>query len=136
MKGMIFMTMIPRKYYLDDFFDELVSSNRKDIMKCDIYEIDNIYNIEVDVPGFDKKDIKLECKDGYLIINIKKEDTEEDNNKNYIRRERIYGEYTRSFYLGEIDVDNIKAKFNNGILHVTIPKLEKQDTKRIIDIMD
>ena len=130
------MTMIPRKYYLDDFFDELVSSNRKDIMRCDIYEIDNIYNIEVDVPGFDKKDIKLECKDGYLTINVKKEEQEEDNNKNYIRRERIYGEYTRSFYLGEIDVDNIQAKFNNGILHITIPKLEKQDNKKIIDIMD
>jgi len=130
------MAMIPRKYYLEDFFDELVSSNRKDIMKCDIYEIDNIYNIEVDVPGYDKKDIRLECKDGYLTINVKKEETEEDNNKNYIRRERVCGEYTRSFYLGEIDVDNIQAKFNNGILHITIPKFEKQDSKRIIDIMD
>ena len=130
------MTMIPRKYYLDDFFDELVSSKGKDVMKCDIYEVDNIYNIEIDVPGFDKKDIKIECKDGYLTVNIKKEEKEEEKNKNYIRKERIYGEYTRSFYLGELDTDKIEAKFNNGILYITVPKLEKQDNKRIIEIMD
>lgn len=130
------MTMIPRKYYLDDFFDELVNSKGKDVMKCDIYEVNNIYNIELDVPGFDKKDIKIECKNGYLTINVKKEEIEDDNNKNYIRRERIYGEYTRSFYLGELDTDKIKAKFNNGILYITVPKLEKNDNKKVIEIMD
>ena len=97
------MTMIPRKYYLDDFFDELVNSKGRDNMKCDIYEENNIYHIEVEAPGFEKKDIKIECKDGYLTINVKKEETEEEKNKNYIKRERIYGEYTRTFYLGEID---------------------------------
>ena len=130
------MSMIPRKYYLDDFFDEIVNSKGKDVMKCDIYEVDNIYNIEIDVPGFDKKDIKIESKDGYLTVNVKKEEKDEENNKNYIRRERIYGEYTRSFYLGELDTDKIEAKFNNGILYITVPKLEKQDNKRIIEIKD
>ena len=128
--------MIPKKYYLDDFFDELVISKSKDILKCDIYEVDNIYNIEIDAPGYDKKDIHLECKDGYLIINVKKEQNEDEGIKKYIKRERIYGVYTRTFYLGEIDVDNIEAKFNNGILHITVPKLEKHDNKKIIDIMD
>lgn len=130
------MNMIPRKYYLDDFFDELVNSKGKDIMKCDIYEVDNIYNIDVEVPGFEKKDIKIECKEGYLTINVKKEDSKEENNKNYIRRERVYGEYTRTFYLGDIDLDKIEATFNNGILHIIVPKLEKQDNKRIIEIID
>ena len=130
------MAMIPRKYYLDDFFDELVSSNRKDIMKCDIYEIDNIYNIEVDVPGFDKKDIKIECKKGYLTVTAKRTIAEDNSDKNYIRKERSYGEYTRTFYLGEIDTNSIEAKFNNGTLSITVPTVEKQDNKTIIEISE
>lgn len=130
------MNIIPRKYYLDDFFDDFVSSKGKDIMKCDIYELEGVYNIDLDVPGFDKKDIKIECKDGYLTISVKKEDTQESNNKNYIRKERFYGEYSRTFYLGEMDVEKIDAKFNNGTLHITIPKEEKQNNKRIIEIGD
>ena len=60
------MNIIPRKYYLDDFFDDFVSSKGKDIMKCDIYENNGIYNIEIDVPGLDKKDINIECKDYFM----------------------------------------------------------------------
>ena len=129
------MNIIPRKYYLDDFFDDFVNSKGKDIMKCDIYEVDGIYNIEIDVPGFDKKDINIECKDGYLTVNVKKEQSEESDTKNYIRKERFYGEYTRSFYLGDLDTDRIEAKFNNGTLHITVPKEEKQDNKKIIEII-
>lgn len=130
------MNIIPRKYYLDDFFDDFVSSKGKDIMKCDIYENNGIYNIEIDVPGFDKKDINIECKDGYLTVSVKKEEKQESDNKNYIRKERFYGEYTRTFYLGELDTDKIEAKFNNGTLHITVPKEEKQINKRIIEIID
>ena len=130
------MNIIPRKYYLDEILDDFVSSKGKDIMRCDIYEVDNIYNIEIDVPGFDKNDINIECKDGYLTVNVKKESKDEENTKNYIRKERVYGEYTRSFYLGELDTDRIEAKINNGTLHITVPKLEKQDNKKIIEIMD
>ena len=68
--------MLPRKFYLDDFFDDFVAS-KDNFMKCDIYEKDGIYNIELDVPGFDKKDIKIECKDNYLTITAKKERTDE-----------------------------------------------------------
>lgn len=130
------MNIIPRKYYLDDFFDDFVNSKGKDIMKCDIYEDKGIYNIEIDVPGFDKRDINIECKDGYLTVSVKKEEKQESDNKNYIRKERFYGEYTRSFYLGELDTERIKAKFNNGTLHITVPKEEKQDNKRVIEISD
>lgn len=129
------MNIIPRKYYLDEFFDDFVNSKGKDIMKCDIYEVDGIYNIEIDVPGFDKKDINIECKDGYLTVNVKKEQSEESDTKNYIRKERFYGEYTRSFYLGDLDTDRIEAKFNNGTLHITVPKEEKQENKKIIEII-
>ncbi|MBQ3021549.1 MAG: Hsp20/alpha crystallin family protein [Bacilli bacterium] len=127
--------MLPRKFYLDDFFDDFVTS-KDSFMKCDIYEKDGIYNIELDVPGFDKNDIKIECKDNYLTVTAKREKKEESNEKNYIRKERSYGEYTRSFYLGDIDTNLVNAKFNNGTLCITIPKEEKQNNKTIIEIDD
>lgn len=128
------MSLIPRQYYLDDFFEDFVTHKDNSMMKCDIYEKDGNYNIEVDLPGFDKKDIKLECKNGYLSITAKREKKEESSNKTYIKKERSYGEYTRTFYLGEIDTNSIEAKFNNGTLCITVPKEEKQDNKTIIEI--
>ena len=84
---------------------------------------------------FDKKDIKIECNDGYLTISAEKEETEEnDENKKYIRRERIYGKYQRTFSFGDIEEDAIKAEFQNGMLKITIPKAEVKDTKKIINI--
>ena len=130
------MNIIPRKYYLDEILEDFVSSKGKDIMKCDIYENNGIYNIEIDVPGFDKKDINIECKDGYLTVNVKKDEKQESDTKNYIRKERFYGEYTRSFYLGELDTERIQAKFNNGTLYITVPKEEKQVNKRVIEISE
>ena len=72
------MNLIPRKYYLDDIFDNFLSVPEESNMKCDIYEKDGIYHIEMDIPGFDKKDIKVECDKGYTKIKIifaVKEDT-------------------------------------------------------------
>ena len=92
------MSLIPRKYYLEDFFDDFVTRSDNSMMKCDIYEVDGNYKIELDVPGFDKKDIKIECKKGYLTITAKRTFEEDNSTKNYIRKERSYGEYTRSFY--------------------------------------
>ena len=130
------MSLIPRKYYLEDFFDDFVTRSDNSMMKCDIYEKDGNYKIELDVPGFDKKDIKIECKNGYLTITAKRTLEEDSSTKNYIRKERSYGEYTRSFYLGDVDTNNIEAKFNNGTLLITVPTLEKQDSKTVIEISD
>ena len=130
------MSLMPRKYYLEDFFDDFVSQRDNSIMKCDIYEKDGNYKIELDVPGFDKKDIKIECKKGYLTITAKREFKEENSDKNYIRKERSYGEYTRSFYLGDIDASKIEAKFNNGTLMISVPQIEKQDNNTIIEISE
>ena len=128
------MDLIPRNYFLDDFFDDFVSTKGNDMMKCDIYEKDGLYNIEMDVPGFDKKDITIECKDGYLTVSAKKESDEKTEDKNYIRKERKYGSFSRSFSIGELDADKIQAKFNNGTLCISIPKEEKQDNKKVIEI--
>ena len=129
------MNIIPRSFFfdddLDDFFKPVV---RKNDVKCDIYEEDGMYHVEMDVPGYDKKDIKLEVKDGYLTVSASKEKEEKENKKNYIRKERTYGSFSRSFALGDVDIDNIDAKFENGILNITVPKEEKVETKKTIEI--
>ena len=128
------MDLNPRKYYLDDIFDDFVTSKREQGLKCDIYEKEGVYHIEMDIPGFDKKDISMEVKDGYLVISASKEDNVNEDEKNYIRRERVYGKYERSFYLGDLDEERIEAEFANGVLKVTIPKKEKVENKKTIEI--
>ena len=128
------MNIIPRKFYLDDLFDNFLEgdSNR---MKCDIYEKDNNYVIEMDIPGFSKDDIKIECNNGNLVVTAEKAKTdEESDDKKYIRRERVYGKYTRSFYLGEVDEESIEASFVDGILKLSIPKIQEKETKKFIEI--
>ena len=105
-------------------------------MKCDIYEKDNTYHVEMDLPGFKKEEIKVECNKGNLVITAEKsENTEDkDEDKKYLRRERVYGKYSRSFYLGDIKEDAIEAKFDNGTLSISIPKIDENENKRLIDI--
>ena len=103
-------------------------------MKCDIYEKEDVYHIELDVPGFGKEDINVEVKDGYLTVRAKKEKEETEEEKNYIRRERSYGEYTRSFNLGDADEEKVNAKFENGILLITVPKKDESLSKKTIEI--
>lgn len=128
------MNLIPRKYYLDDFFDNFLTVPEESNMKCDIYEKDEKYHIEMDIPGFDKKDIQVECNKGYLTITAEKEQEEKDEQKKYIRRERVYGKYKREFYLGDVQMDNIDAEFKDGILKITVPRKEEVDTKTSIEI--
>ena len=127
------MNIIPKSFYLDDIFDNF-DSTRNNNMRCDIYEKDGDYHIEIDIPGFDKKDIKVECDNGYLTVTAKKEEEVEDKTKNYIRRERSYGKYQRSFYIGDMDSNEIKAKFKHGMLKIIVPKVETKETKRHIEI--
>ena len=107
-------------------------------MKCDIYEKDNTYYLEMDIPGFDKSDINIEIDDNdYLTITAEKssDKEEKDEGKNYIRKERNYGKYQRSFYVGDIDKEGIDANFENGILKVTMPKKEEvKSPKQTIEI--
>ena len=126
------MNLIPRNFYLDDIFDDFRSTNNK--MKCDIYEKGGDYHIEMDIPGFDKDDIKIESKDGYITIRAEKSHEENDEEKNYIRRERTYGSYERSFYLGNFNDNEVNAEFKNGILKITVPKKEQNDDKKYIEI--
>jgi len=130
------MSLLPGKFYLDDFFDDFapVRSMGKFDMKCDIYEKGGNVHIELDAPGFNKEDIKLDVDDGILTIEATKDEEKEDEEKNYYRKERVYGTFKRQFNVGNVDEDKINAKFENGVLKITLPKDEKKETKKSIEI--
>lgn len=128
------MMMIPRRRnefdLFDDFFggDDFFSRRESTIMKTDIKEKSDKYIIEMDLPGYEKENINLSLKDGYLEISAKVE-REENNEENerFVHKERFYGHCSRSFYVGEqITEEDIHAEFKNGILKVSIPKKEKK----------
>ncbi len=126
------MNLITRDPLFGSLFDNInefkLSNN---MMKSDIYEKDGKYVIEADIPGFKKEDVSIDYDDGYITITAKQEEVIEDNT-NYIRRERHYGETTRSYYVGDINEKEINAKFENGTLKVTFPKEEiKSSVKQI-----
>ena len=117
-------------FFRDDFFDRKDRMNYN-LMKTDIREDDKSYLLEVDLPGYSKDDIKIDITDGYLTINAKVEKEDNDEKKNYVRRERFTGEVSRSFYVGEeIKEDEVKASFKNGILTLEVPKLSLEDKKK------
>ena len=100
------------------------------IMKTDVREHETGYEIAVDLPGFKKDEIKLELKDGYLTVSAAKglEENEKDKKTGkYIRRERYSGSMSRSYFVGEdMKQEDIKAKFEDGVLNITLPKKELQ----------
>ena len=105
--------------------------------RTDVREVENAYILEAELPGFSKEDIKAEIKDGYLTISAehRSEKDKKDENSNYIRRERTYGSYTRTFDLSGIKSDGISASYKDGILSLTLPKEEvKVDTGRSLEI--
>ena len=126
------MKLIPRNYFLDDVFEDFNSNNNS--MKCDVYEKDDAYNMEVDVPGFKKEDINIDVDNGYLTVKASKHFDETDKGKNYICRERRYGKFERSFYLGDLKTDDVEASFENGTLKIKVPKVEESKDKKRIEI--
>ena len=131
------MSLLPGKFYLDDFFDDfaLPKMPKMELMKTDVYEKGGIIHVEMDVPGFDKNDIKIDVEDGILTIEAEKEESSEDKeDKNYYRRERTYGSFKRQFNVGNVKETEIDAKFNNGVLKISFPKEEKKETKKFIEI--
>ncbi len=104
-------------------------------IRTDIREKDGAYILEAELPGFDKNDIDIEIEDGCLTIsaNQKYEHDEKDDNGNFIVRERKVGSFKRTYDTTGIDVDNLKATFENGILTLTMPKLAeiKPEVRRL-----
>jgi HSP20 family molecular chaperone IbpA len=120
----------------DDFFDDFTrparsaarySSPTTSVMKTDIREHENGFELDIDLPGYKKEDVKAQLKDGYLTISAesKQDNDEKDEKGKFIRRERYYGTCSRSFYVGEaLTEEDIKAKFEDGILKISVPKKE------------
>lgn len=127
------MNLIPRSFLLDDFFGD-VSKIKIHDMKCDIYEENNNYVVEMDVPGYSKDEIDIEVNRGYLTISLSRTSEDEVSDKNYIRKERVYGTTKREFYVGDVDEEGVKASFYEGVLKVIVPKREEASVKRKIEI--
>ena len=112
----------------NEFFGKknpLYGKHAKNMMKTDVRETDNSYEVDIDLPGFKKDEISVELKDGYLTINAAKglDKDQKDKNGSYIRRERYAGSMTRSFFVGNgITKEEVHAKYENGILMLSLPK--------------
>lgn len=139
--------MIPRRKNEFDLWDDMFgidpffSEEGSKVMKTDIKEKKDEYMLTIDLPGYDKKDIKVSIDDGYLNINAKtNSDKENKEEGKFVRKERYFGECSRSFYIGEnIKEEDIKASFKNGILKLEIPKKEEKKEvpeKKYIQIED
>ncbi|MCR5055072.1 MAG: Hsp20/alpha crystallin family protein [Lachnospiraceae bacterium] len=134
--------------FIDDFFDDFSRPANPmhglhtpaAIMKTDVRETEKGYELDIDLPGYKKEDIQAELKDGNLTISatMKQDNDEKDKEGNYIRRERFYGNCSRTFYVGEdIEQGDISAKFEDGILRVSVPKKDPKpqvEEKKLIAI--
>ena len=135
----------------DDFFsdpfgmmvpqgrDPLYGKHGKNLMKTDVRETENSYELDIDLPGFKKDEVNVELKNGYLTIQAAKglDKEEQDKKGKYIRQERYAGAMSRSFYVGEdVKQEDVKAKYENGILKLSIPKTpeKKAEEKKTIAI--
>ena len=120
---------------------KLYGHNAKNVMKTDIKELKDGYELEIDLPGFTKDEVSAELKDGYLTISAAKgldQDEQEKETGKYIRRERYAGACQRSFYVGEaVTEQDIKAEFKHGMLKLFVPKKEAKpavETKKYVTI--
>ena len=141
---MLTLPLLYKERFFDDFFDDtknaLKAMPSTNLMKTDIIENENGYELDIELPGYAKEDIKGELKDGYLTVSAAKSESNDkkDDEGKYIRKERYYGSCSRSFYVGDaITEEDIKAKFENGVLKMSIPKKEKEpevEEKKFISI--
>jgi len=125
----------------DMFSDSFFAKKESYIMRTDKRECDGNYILDIDIPGCEKENIKIELNNGILNVSAtithKKNNPNEENN--YIHKERFHGECCRKFYVGEnLDESDIKASFKNGILTITFPKesIKQEENKKYIEISD
>ncbi|OPJ58697.1 heat shock protein Hsp18 [Clostridium oryzae] len=124
--------------FMNNFFDESFMPHNlwnSSTFNLDLKEDENDYVVEADIPGVNKEAIDVEYSNNYLTISAKRDDSTEQDKDNYIRKERHYGVFKRTIYVDNVDPNNVSASFKDGVLTITLPKLEKTSvTKRKIDI--
>ena len=125
------------KQFFGDPFGSFFDSRDLAEFKTDVLDEGDHYELEADLPGFRKEDIRLELKGDNLVISAQRHSSAEEKNKDgkVVRMERSYGSYQRSFNVSEIDTDNIRAAYENGVLKLTLPKRQQQiPESRILEI--
>ena len=144
---MLMPSIFGENLFNDDWMDfgfpevdkALYGKHANNVMKTDVKETDTGYEVDIDLPGFKKDEIKLELDNGYLTISatkgLDKDETDKETGK-YIRRERYAGNLSRSFYIGDVKQEDVKAAFKNGILSISVPKEDKKakEEKKYITI--
>lgn len=136
-----------RNDFMDDFFEDWFpartttwSKPANNLMKTDVKDLGDSYQLEMEMPGVAKENIQAELKDGYLIVTAEQttSNDEKDEKGTYIRRERYTGKSQRSFYVGDhVTQEDMKAEFKDGILFLNFPKKESKpevDTRKFIEI--
>ena len=119
-------------FFDSEFFDTQSNGN---VPSANIKEREDRFEVELAIPGFDKKDVKIELNDGLLTISSEKTSEDEEKDTHFSRREFQYAAFTRSFRLPDnVNVDDIQAKFNNGVLEVHIPKAKELKKSKSIEI--
>ena len=129
----------------DEFFDDnfgmvpmwngrnpLYGKHAKNLMKTDVRETEDTYEVDIDLPGFKKDEISVDLEDGYLTIRAAKglDKDEKDKKGKYIRQERYAGACSRSFYVGDVKPEDVSAKYEDGILKLSMPKQVKKELPR------
>ncbi len=123
--------MLPSRMFFDDMLSDFEKESK---MKCDIFEKDNKVFIEMDVPGYDKKDIKVECNKGNIVVKAEHHEKNEENKKYLHRERRMYGKVERSFHLDDVDEDTMEAEFKDGILTISVSKVDEDKNKKYIEV--
>ena len=119
-------------FFSDDFFP--IRSLQRDTFKLDVKEEGNSFIIESDMPGLKKEEILLNYQDGYLSIIVEREEKKDDEQKNYVHRERRYTSMKRSINLCDLEMDQIEANLKDGILTIKAPKASVVENKKKIEI--
>ena len=126
---MLMPTIFTRDLFDDMFDPRYYGYQTNDLMRTDVKETENAYDVSIDMPGVKKEDVKAELADGYLTISasVNQDNDEKNAEGRYIRRERYSGSFSRSFYVGEdVTQEDIKARFEDGTLKLSVPKKEQQ----------
>ena len=142
---MLLPSVFTNDFTNDDFFDDFFNAPARRSymptasMKCDVKELDQSYQIDMQLPGYDKDDVEVSVDKGYLTVSASHNENKEDKEDGkYIRNECFTGSCQRSFYVGDaVKGEDISAAFNNGILSLTVPKAEarpQNETKQLVHI--
>ena len=103
-------------------FDRFYDDRQMPSIRTDIKDKGDSFELSAELPGFNKEDIKIDIENDCLTISAERKFDDEDKKKNFVKRERFYGSYSRSFDVTGIDTDAIEASYNDGVLTLTMPK--------------